>query len=150
MTRGRVPIPRGARFEELDELTLLACLVWGEARGETSAGKRAVAWVARNRVLNAPPGRFGKGWHGVILRPYQFSCFLAADPNSAKLLAPVEHDDEHVWFNCVEAAAAVYFKLSGDPTVGADHYHTGGVAPGWSKGKTPTVVIGAHRFFKLG
>ncbi len=146
----RVPIPRASRFEDFDELTLLAGLVWGEARGESSEGKRAVAWVVRNRVNNPDPKRFGDGWHGVILKPFQFSCFLANDANSRKILNPVEYSSATIWAECYAAAACVYFAAVPDPTAKADHYHTAGVSPAWSRGRTPTVVIGAHRFFHLG
>jgi N-acetylmuramoyl-L-alanine amidase len=150
VTKPRIPIPRAARPEDIDELTLLACLVWGEARGESSLGRTAVAWVVRNRVQHANASRFGKGWHGVILSPLQFSCFNAADPNSKKLLSPTTWGSEDVWAGCYQAAAGVYFRLAPDPTLGADHYHTGAVAPVWSRGRTPTIVIGSHRFFRLG
>jgi N-acetylmuramoyl-L-alanine amidase len=145
-----VPAPRASRFEDVDDLTLLACLVWGEARGETAEGRLAVAWVVRNRRLHPSPSRFGATWQAVMLRPYRFSCFLASDPNSRKMLSPTTHGTPEVWRQCYLAAAAVYFNLSPDPTGGADHYHTAGVAPVWSKGRQPTAVIGHHRFFKLG
>ena len=85
-----------------------------------------------------------------MLRPLQFSCFLATDPNARKLLNPTNYDSADVWRGCYRAAAAAFFALVPDPTVGADHYHTTGVSPAWSRGKVPTAVIGNHRFFRLG
>ena len=78
---------------EQPPVSLLALTLWGEARGEPVLGKRAVAWVVRNRMSIAEAwlerkGRqhplFGDGTvAGVVLRPYQFSCWLKGDPTSA-------------------------------------------------------------------
>jgi N-acetylmuramoyl-L-alanine amidase len=149
VTPALVPVPRASRFEDVDELTLLACLIFGEARGEPVEGRIAVAWAVRNRVTWPVATRFGAGWQGVILRPLQFSSFNANDPNSKKLLEPLKWGAEASWAACFEAACAVYFQLVPDPTGGANHYHTTGVAPSWSRGVEPTAVIGNHRFFRL-
>lgn len=145
----RVPDPAATRFEDLDELTLLACLIAGEARGEPFDGKIAVAWVVRNRVAYPGARRFGNGWRGVILRKWQFSAFNQDDPNRKKILRPRHYFSEKTWGECYRAAAGVFFGYVDDPTGGADHYHTKRVSPNWSDGKTPTVEIGAHRFFRL-
>ncbi len=146
----QVPVPRSKDFAELDELTLLACLVAGEARGEPYRGQIAVAWVARNRVEAQQPKWFGAGWHGVVLKKWQFSCFLASDPNSAKLALPVAHFGAEVWAGCYKAAAAVYFALAPDPTGSADHYYATSIdAPTWVDGHDPRCEIGAHKFYRL-
>jgi len=144
-----VPDPQARPFEGLDELTLLATLVAGEARGEPYEGKVAVAWVARNRVLSGQDLWFGRGWHGVILKPWQFSCFNAKDPNRLKLANPYRGFGEQVWRACYRAAAGVYFGFEGDPTHGADHYHTEAVDPSWKDPDKETCKISRHIFYKL-
>src|SRR3990167_9335451 len=54
---GTVPLPDTAKtLEEQTDDILLACLLWGEARGETPEAQYAVGCVVRNRVL---AGRYG-------------------------------------------------------------------------------------------
>ena len=48
---------------------------------------------------------------------------------------------------CRLVASLVIRGLLPDPTGGATHYHTKGVAPDWSRGKMPSAVIGDHLFF---
>lgn len=52
------------------EKTCLAQVIHNEARGESIAGKEAVAQVVLNRVRD---GRFGKGVCGVVRRKGQFT-----------------------------------------------------------------------------
>ena len=116
-----VPVPNpGAAFHDLDDLTLLACCIWGESRGEGDDGKIAVGCVVRNRVNSG--ARYGRGWNGCILKPWQFSSFNANDPNSAKLLDPLKHGTEETWEACYRAAAKVYFGDTDDLSKGAVFY----------------------------
>lgn len=118
---------------------LLALCVWREARGESSEGKRAVAWVIRNRVRDPRwPNRVGD----VVLQPRQFSAFNSDDPNASKLPKPSAKD----WLECCEAADS---DLP-DPTGGATNYHAAdGQSRDWAQEDKFTVQIGQHRFFKL-
>lgn len=84
-------------FEKLSDKALLSLCIYGEARGESTDGKIAVGWVIKERVKRN--GWFGKGYQGVILKPYQFSCFLQADPNYKKLLHIAEQWDEEMTQN---------------------------------------------------
>jgi hypothetical protein len=43
---------------------ILACTLWGEARGESLAGQIAVAWTIRNRVND---GKDRSWWGGGLL-----------------------------------------------------------------------------------
>ena len=98
---------------------LLAMGIWGESRGLPDAGKLAVGCVVANRVKD---GRFGDGYKGVILKPWQFSSFNHSDPNHGKLLHPLLHDAQPVWESCYRAAETI---LSGDYvdfTMGALYY----------------------------
>lgn len=124
---------------------VIARTLWGEARGEGIAGMAAVAGVIANRARN--PRWWGRDAAGVCLKPQQFSCWNASDPNRPKLLA-VGPDDPLFAAALAIADEALAGRLR-DVTNGADHYHTTGVAPGWSAGKTPVTTIGVHRFFRL-
>lgn len=119
----RLPVP-GIAIESQPDDILAAMLVWGEARGESPAGKLAVIWVAVNRALKS-----GRALRWEILRNsggpnpiYQFSCFAMDDPNRAKMLAPLEHDRPQVWDLCWEAAQLALKGEGPDPTHGATHY----------------------------
>ena len=74
-------------FGKLDDKQLLALTIYGEARGESRSGKIAVGSVILERVEHR--GWDGDTIHEVCLMPYQFSCYLPADPNfpALKLLA---------------------------------------------------------------
>jgi len=135
-------------FEERDELGLLATLVAGESLSEPWLGKLAVAWTVRNRVDSGHTKWFGSGYHGVMLKPWQFSCFNEKDPVRHRLDDPLTWAGVY-WGECYSAACAAYFSLAIDPTDGADHYHTYAVSPNWTHGQPPTIRIGAHLFYKL-
>jgi len=102
-------------YDSLDDLNLLALCVWREARGEGMLGKRGVAHVITNRVQH---GGYGLGFHGVILKPWQFSSFNANDPNSRKW--PL--DGEADWLDCLDAAKAVTQQTEEDFTKGSLFY----------------------------
>ncbi|MCM8738273.1 cell wall hydrolase [Azospirillum sp. A1-3] len=124
---------------------VIARTLWGEARGEGRNGMAAVACVIQNRARN--PRWWGNSPAAVCLKPYQFSCWLADDPNRTKLLAVTDRDSSYR--AALELADSLLSGRLVDVTNGADHYHTAGVTPAWSGGKKPVVVIGNHRFFRL-
>jgi cell wall hydrolase len=117
-----VPVPNPQLpFQRQDPIILLACCVWGESRGEIAAAKIAVACCVRNRVRRAP--RFGTGWVGVLLAPWQFSSFDPQDPNRPKLLEPLEHDSVAVWQESYTVAYVVYNGSQPDVTSNACFYY---------------------------
>jgi N-acetylmuramoyl-L-alanine amidase len=128
------------------DLDILARTIWGEARNQPWEGQLAVGSVVLNRVRRG-------GWWGATIaevchKPYQFSCYLASDPN-AVLVARVSLASDAAFRQCLAAAAAVVSGLVPDPTQGATHYHTKSLpTPRWAEGRTPTISIGAHRFYK--
>ncbi|BAI73172.1 cell wall hydrolyses [Azospirillum sp. B510] len=124
---------------------VVARTLWGEARGEGIAGMAAVAGVIANRVRN--PRWWGKTAPAVCLKPYQFSCWLEQDPNRDKLLAIT--DSDRTFRAALDIADEMLAGRLRDVTANADHYHTVGVSPTWSVGKTPVAEIGDHRFFRL-
>ncbi|MBU0860121.1 MAG: cell wall hydrolase [Alphaproteobacteria bacterium] len=136
-------------FQELEADTL-ARTIWGEARGEGTAGMQAVAAVVMNRVQVARER--GTYWWGnsivqVCQKPYQFSCWNRDDANFRKVLA-VDLRDRHFAAALQIARRAVAGRLD-DPTGGATHYHAAGISPAWIKGETQTAAIGRHIFYRL-
>ncbi|MFP4313380.1 MAG: cell wall hydrolase [Alphaproteobacteria bacterium] len=132
------------------EIDVLARTLWGEARGEGTAGMQAVANVVLNRVQIAQDK--GKYWWGgniiqVCQKPYQFSCWNRSDPNFRKLQAV---DESNLYFATALRLArrAILGKLE-DITKGATHYHAAGIEPYWAKREKPCAVIGNHIFYRI-
>lgn len=128
-------------LEESNEVTLLALMIWGEARGEITKGKHAVAHVAMNRL-------YADSWYGhtlrdVLLKPYQFSCFNDRGGNN-----PVWGiRSDNIWHRCLLIALQVLDGRSSDPTNGATHYHAKSIVPGWVSSMVHTVDIQNHKFY---
>lgn len=146
----------------LTDRQAVACTVFGEARREPLRGQHAIGWVIRHRLQQ--PVRFGHGWKGVCLRPWQFSCWhpQGGASNYAAVMAVAQQlVDGHTpapgsaLARALQAADDVMGGLAPDPTNGADHYFAPdamvppGRVPVWARGLTPTAVIGGHRFFRL-
>lgn len=130
-------------YDSLDDVTLCALCVWREARGEGMLGKRGVAHVITNRVQH---GGYGLGFHGVILKPYQFSSFNASDPNSSKF--PL--DGEADWLDCMDAAKAVTQTAEEDFTKGSLFYFSPPLTappPAWGPVE-PMLTVGRLTFCK--
>ena len=141
--------------EELSEEDVFARTLWGEARGEPREGRIAVACVILNRVARAQDHRRRKGtrfWWGetakeVCLKPFQFSCWLAADPNLPKMLAVTDADKDFA--ACLAIARDALAGRLVDTTGGATHYiNPRLVDPSWAKSMIETTRIGRHAFFR--
>ena len=132
------------------EVDVLARTLWGEARGESTAGMEAVASVVLNRVAIAQDK--GKFWWGnniiqVCQKPYQFSCWNRSDPNFKKLQAV---EESNLYFaTALRIARRAVAGVLADQTEGATHYHTSGITPYWSKNEKPVRVIGHHIFYRI-
>ena len=146
----------------LTDRQALAVTVFGEARREPLVGQHAVAWVVRNRLQW--PQRFGASWKGVCHRPAQFSCWYpwgGASNYAAVMAAAQQVIDGPVptpgsaLARALQVAEDVMAGRGDDPTGTADHYFAPismkppSRVPVWAQGHTPTVVIGAHRFYRL-
>ncbi|HVI40348.1 MAG TPA: cell wall hydrolase, partial [Anaerovoracaceae bacterium] len=85
------------RYEYTDqELYMLAQLISGEARGESSRGKIAVGNVVMNRVLS--PGYPGDTIREVILSPGQFTGYSSSiTPGAACMAAARQVLEKEVW-----------------------------------------------------
>ena len=133
------------------DLEIMARTIYGEARGEKWAGKVAVAWVIRNRAeadlgRDNRPDWWGEGIAGVCLRPWQFSCWNAKD----KMRPKIEAADSLKLADCIRVAFAVLTDEEPDPTKGATHYYASYIPePKWAQGRTPTTVIGLHKFYRI-
>lgn len=130
-----------------DPRDLLARVAWGEARGDGIGGMTAVINVVMNRA--ARPRWWGRDVASVCLKPYQFSCLNADDPNRPKLLA-VGAEDRAFADALMLADRALAGRLP-DITNGADHYHVTRMSgpPVWAKGRTRVAEVGGHSFFRL-
>ena len=138
----------GSDFASLTPIELLTLCLYGEARGESPSGKLAVAHVVLNRLAAAP--RYGKNIPEIILRPYQFSCFLDSDPNLRHLInmSLSGHYDPV----CYHIASLALDGYTIDPTGGANLYHVEAMLryPAWTQSPSVTVLmqIGNHLFYR--
>ena len=112
------------------DLYLLACCVYGEARGESYTGKVAVAAVVLNRVRSS---LFPNTISGVIYQNGAFTCVSDGQINLGT-------NDE-----CTKAAQDA---LNGwDPTGGAIYYYNPKTATNqWIRSRPVLVTIGKHTF----
>ena len=137
----------------IEDETILARTIYGEARSEDDEGRRAIAHVVLNRVSRCLS--IGHGPDHTIaaacLRPFQFSCWNWNDPNRDKLMA-VENGDP-VFRACRSAVRAAELEI--DFTHGARHYlTTARRAQGWplswgifAQEREPCYVHGGHLFY---
>jgi spore germination cell wall hydrolase CwlJ-like protein len=132
------------------EIDVMARTIWGEARGEGSAGMQAVARVILNRLAVAESrGGFwwGKTIIGICQKPYQFSCWNRSDANFA-LVSAVDERDIH-FATALRIARRAVAGVVDDMTGGATHYHAAGIMPPWAERAKPCAVIGRHVFYRL-
>jgi len=133
------------------DLDIATRTVWGEARGEGEAGRRAVAWVIRNRseIDLWEDGRadwWGETLSEVCLKKYQFSCWNAKDPNLKKLQNLPRADNEYKLILAI-VSEVLLSPVVEDPTSGATHYHVKGLSVLWAKAGTWTGNVGNHVFY---
>lgn len=132
------------------DVDVLARTVWGEARNGGYRGMQAVANVVVNRLKLSrknPRLRWGQTIADVCLAPLQFSAWNRNDPNRPRM-EKVTTADANFRTAMDVAQKAVRGELP-DITNGADHYHTNGVTPSWSKGERVVANVTGHKFFKL-
>lgn len=119
--------------------TLLALVMWREARGEGSEGMKAVGCVVRNRVKNDT-------WTQIITAKWQFSSMTA--PGDLMLVQwPVEGDSQ--FLEVMLLADGIYNGAIVDITNGATHYFNPNVVlPKWAASLSKTMTLGHHDFYK--
>src|SRR5581483_3101923 len=123
----------------------IARTIFGEARGEGKHGMQAIANTIMNRVAK-------KSWYGltpyeVCHKPWQYSCWNAADPN-CQIINDVDNTVP-VFCDALQIAGNAISGGLDDITGGATHYYNKHMAqpPEWAEGKTPCASIGSHLFF---
>lgn len=130
------------------DVDCLATNIYFEARGETTEGKEAVAYVTINRVLSGYypdsvckvvyQAKYNK--HGKPLRNQcQFSWYCDGRPDKIK--------DYEIYEECKEVALDVLNNNCEDKTKGAINYHSISVWPKWANKEYKTALIGAHVFY---
>lgn len=138
-------------MDETNDLDILTRTLFGEARGEPVEGQIAVAFVVKNRATwNGAGSWWGHSIAEVCQHPWQFSCWNASDPNSAKLRELATNDPEYQHLSAV--AETVVGGVAQDPTNGATHYKVTGTRASWDKATADIepVIIGHHSFYRLG
>lgn len=141
-----------------DEIHCLRQNVYFEAGNQSMLGKRAVAWVTLNRVIDDryPDSICGvvkqgkKNTDGSMVRnACQFSWHCDGKADSV----PVDNYQEKVEWNKSKMAARSVLRQwildHTDPTGGADHYHASYVSPSWSKAGVKTAQIDDHIFYQV-
>lgn len=112
------------------DITLLARLIYGEARGESYTGQVAVGAVVLNRIKSS---KFPNTMSGVI---YQRYAFTAVDDGQINLTP-----------NETARKAAIAAMNGWDPSYGALYYYNPKTATSqWIFSRQTTVIIGRHVF----
>lgn len=130
----------------IGDLDIAGRTVYGEARGESFAGKLAVAHVLVNRVNKTPKDK-RYSLASVSTEWLQFSVWREGDPNF-NLITTVNYDNPQ-FQDCLRAVllALKNDKMGIDPTEGSTHYHTKNINPFWAKGEEPVYEVGYHVFY---
>jgi spore germination cell wall hydrolase CwlJ-like protein len=161
---------------ENPDVSILAQTIWGEARSHGANGMLAVGNVIKNRA-EANMKMFGQGIRGVALKPKQFSCWNAGDPNRDRIKEILEYDrlislrqspdgtpfdewfakfknsgnymDYKAWLLAKDIAKKIISDRAPDPTNGAVYYHTTDVNPSWNAKLDHVATVGNHVFYTL-
>ena len=151
------PVPESSREPSTwSAMVLMAATVLGEAEGEDTIGKRAVAYVIINRVRD-PKGRWPIDPAEVCLQRLQFSCWNVGSPRIPTMFRPQAHVSEATWNDCFRVSMEAMFNLEPDPTNGATAYLNeketrkirGGELPKWFDESKVTLRLGAHTFLAI-
>ena len=132
---------------EMYEVVLLGLCVWRESRNQPMIAQQGVAWTIKNRADH--PGWWGHSIVSVVLHPWQYSSFNAADPNATKL--PTE--DDPAWAQCLGVAQDVWQGITADPTSGCENYFDASLdshPPTWATDGSYSKIIdlGELRFWR--
>ena len=113
---------------------IVANTIYAESRGESKAGRYAVASVIWNRAR-------GKSLKSVCLKRKAFSCwnngYYHPEPKDEKERQIMQ--EAAAWERLMKAGRFI-------PSLEADHYCRVDCFPYWRNGLTNTKIIGAHLF----
>lgn len=129
---------------DTEELNCLALNVYFEARNQSVAGQKAVAWVTLNRVENE---QFPTSICEVVWQNRQFSWTHDGknDTPGGDIL------EDAAWELAQEIAAEVLvdkFENKYDLTQGATHFHADYADPYWTEHYSQVTAIDNHVFYK--
>lgn len=130
---------------------VLSATIWGEARGESTAGRLAVGSVIQNRLRSK---RWGLTWTEVCQAPQQFSCWNESDINRPAMLAIFQ--DAHVRPHdllvreCYWIADGLMADAILPQVKVATHYYATWMPkpPAWAKAGRVVATIGNHVFLE--
>lgn len=146
----------------LTPIQVLACTMWGEARGDQKQGgssleeRVAVGCVIRNRLRT--PNRYGDTYRDVCLAPRQFSCWNLGGSNHEALirvayrLVTGQPTMDDVLDETRYLAEGIVQGVILDRVKQATHFYAPlamkppGRVPDWAEGKIP-VIVGSQLFF---
>jgi len=149
-TSADIPTEIYSQYER-PQLYCLAQNIYHEARGDSLAGRYAVADVVLNRVKDRRyPGTIcevvyqGKQDSNgrMILNRCQFSWYC--DGKSDEVTDQAAYDAIRYMVSEVLMGSVKIFDI----TEGATHYHADYVSPSWANTKTKTVEIEDHIFYR--
>ena len=155
-----------------EDIDICARTLWGEVRGEELEGRIASAYSMINRTMARlmDDGSMPRDLHYYFKptlhetcqatnyssrskRYYaQYSVWNTDDPNYPKMQAldiDGSGSDNQIFREMVDVLNKIRIGEYADPINGAQYYHTHGVRPAWSRGRTPDHIIEGHRFFNL-
>ncbi len=127
----------------LSELQCMALNLYFEARGETSAGQKAVGHVVLNRVNHAG---FPKSVCGVVKQGEEGKRFRCQFSWWCDGLSD-QPRNQRSWRQSILVAAEVFNETNADPTHGALWYHADYVNPYWKRSMEKGPKIGKHIFY---
>lgn len=133
--------------DQFADREIIARTAWGEARSLGHDGMQATINCIQNRLLS------GVTWWGstlrtICIRPWQFSCWNANDPNRPKLLSVGETDPQYI-IALGLADSAINGTLV-DISNCSDSYYDDRMPsmPVWSTGLEPRFICGTQKYFK--
>lgn len=138
-----------------NSLQILPATLWGEAEGQSVAGKAAVASVILNRLdsWRAHKRRqFGTGTiASVCLAPWQFSCWNFSTRRRGQLLDLDLDNPSPALADCILIAGQAIAGTLADSVQGCMFYkrYDAPWPDDWGPEKPPVLQIEAHQFFDL-
>lgn len=131
-------------ISKADDLECLSLNIYHEARGESTQGWLAVAFVTMNR-LNS--NRFPDSICEVVYQPYQFSWTQDGISDTPDLS---RFSDRQAWKYIQQFSKGFLENYENivDPTEGSMYYHTYQINPSWSQRLNEVVQIDNHIFYK--
>jgi spore germination cell wall hydrolase CwlJ-like protein len=141
---------------QLDDLSILARTLWGEAESEGKQGQIMVAnaLINRVRISMEKPHWWGCTVAEVCLKPYQISSWLPNSTRRPKMMAVTEADPNYA--QCLEIAREAIAGTLEDLTNGATSYlnpktilDAGGQLPSWATEENQRAQYLHHTFYRV-